>query len=543
MLMLNLMQKSLTRFFSALAVTFLTLSIFGNVDIHANTAQSGGGNVTIINNLKNIPIGGSYINSKLTFFESVSVCFDGTVEANNIKEGESANINLDPGNYQFKVFETRQFDSIFENCSFFNTSEVPILEGNILVSEFASYQLELTGNGFLEDPRLNGMLDASPNVSYLFPSQFSEPTAGIRVEYPDYFFISADSLFFGPMASTFSTCIDTGNGPVATAGENPGSIFTEFNGLPKDTDITIFPVDQSGGCSDTRGSATINMSGNVNYGTVRYTEGYKLSGLNYTVDEIILPLGQNQNYSGATEDTVFEVTNATQGLLNGLNYNSGVVVELVTQSNQGTATVNPDGTFSFNPNTNFNGNATFEFRIVDAIDNTKVSPTYTTTITFDPIDDTPEVVNDTLNFEVNKNQSLEISPVSLTNAVNDPDGDPLSVLVQTNTQNGTLEILSNGNFQYTPNTDFVGNDTFTFVVGDDPNQTNILPDSNLVTDNNSSLITVNISVLDNTVTTSDNSTLADTGSELPLIILITTGATSLIAIAYLTLKPKFSFKK
>ncbi len=53
-------------------------------------------------------------------------------------------------------------------------------------------------------------------------------------------------------------------------------------------------------------------------------------------------------------------------------------------------------------------------------------------------------------------------------ADSDPDGNPLIVIAETKAtaQGGTVNILANGDFTYTPRSDYIGADSFTYVVSD-----------------------------------------------------------------------------
>ena len=53
--------------------------------------------------------------------------------------------------------------------------------------------------------------------------------------------------------------------------------------------------------------------------------------------------------------------------------------------------------------------------------------------------------------------------------VDDAEGDVQTVSSNTAPSNGTLVINPDGTYEYTPNTDFVGEDTFTYTVCDDGN--------------------------------------------------------------------------
>ena len=57
----------------------------------------------------------------------------------------------------------------------------------------------------------------------------------------------------------------------------------------------------------------------------------------------------------------------------------------------------------------------------------------------------------------------------------DADGDPLSVVLDSNPSDGTLALDPNGAFLYTPNPGFTGSDTFTYHAND------TLADSNVAT--------------------------------------------------------------
>ena len=48
----------------------------------------------------------------------------------------------------------------------------------------------------------------------------------------------------------------------------------------------------------------------------------------------------------------------------------------------------------------------------------------------------------------------------------DPDGDPIEAVLKEPPMMGTVVLNSDGSFTYTPNTDFVGADRFTYVARD-----------------------------------------------------------------------------
>ncbi len=89
---------------------------------------------------------------------------------------------------------------------------------------------------------------------------------------------------------------------------------------------------------------------------------------------------------------------------------------------------------------------------------------YTQSITVEDCNTAPNIVDD--NFTINEDNIL--SDNVLTND-NDPNNNNLIVNATplTNVSNGTLTLNSDGTFDYTPNPDFYGTDSFTYRVCDD----------------------------------------------------------------------------
>ena len=62
-------------------------------------------------------------------------------------------------------------------------------------------------------------------------------------------------------------------------------------------------------------------------------------------------------------------------------------------------------------------------------------------------------------------KGISISGNVLTND-SDPDGDPLSAALATGPSHGSVNVNSNGSFTYTPTTNYVGNDSFSYIATD-----------------------------------------------------------------------------
>ena len=89
----------------------------------------------------------------------------------------------------------------------------------------------------------------------------------------------------------------------------------------------------------------------------------------------------------------------------------------------------------------------------------------------------PVAVDDS--YTVNENQVLDQSDLSLPGVIGvlqndtDADGDPLSAILVTNPQSGTLTLQSDGGFVYTPNTYFNGTDSFQYMANDGTVDSNV----------------------------------------------------------------------
>lgn len=125
---------------------------------------------------------------------------------------------------------------------------------------------------------------------------------------------------------------------------------------------------------------------------------------------------------------------------------------LVTQPTQGTAQISGT-TFNYMPDADANGSDSFQ---VDVTDGNHAPLRFSVTLNIQPVPDTPEAYPQSLYVDKNSAIALELSG-------NDPDGEPLFFAVLTDPRHGNLTgtapILS-----YTPDTNYVGPDSFDFSV-------------------------------------------------------------------------------
>jgi hypothetical protein len=127
----------------------------------------------------------------------------------------------------------------------------------------------------------------------------------------------------------------------------------------------------------------------------------------------------------------------------------------------GTLVDNGDDTVTFTPNTNFNGNASFIFT-VDDHDGSQVNGTCR--ITVNPVNDACVALNFNLGSFV-KNFDIRITNGDLLANVLDVDSNP-TITDFSNNSNGTLVDNGDGSYTFTPDTDYVGDTTFSYTATD-----------------------------------------------------------------------------
>jgi hypothetical protein len=137
---------------------------------------------------------------------------------------------------------------------------------------------------------------------------------------------------------------------------------------------------------------------------------------------------------------------------------SALTVTAFTQPANGTVTVEPDGDFAYTPPADFTGPATFNYTVSNAFDLTDVA-TVTINVTEAGTPQPPNAVNDSATTLVNN----AVDGNLLSND-SDPQDSPLTVTAFTQPANGTVAVKPDGDFTYTPPTDFVGQTSFTYTI-------------------------------------------------------------------------------
>ena len=142
-----------------------------------------------------------------------------------------------------------------------------------------------------------------------------------------------------------------------------------------------------------------------------------------------------------------------------------IISEITSNPSNGTVQINLDGTVTYIPNNGFTGVDSFEYEICDGNKSSEVTACSMATVTVNVTNDAlpPIAIND----EFSGDEDLTVIGNLLVND-SDGNGDQLFINVNpiTTPANGNLTINLDGTFEYIPNGDFNGVDTFTYEICD-----------------------------------------------------------------------------
>ncbi len=165
------------------------------------------------------------------------------------------------------------------------------------------------------------------------------------------------------------------------------------------------------------------------------------------------------------EFTTNEDISISNNVLNNDNEPDGDMITVnttpVVAPANGTLVLNPDGSFTYTPNPDFNGLDSFEYEACDDA-NLILCETALVEIIVLPINDAP-IIAQNLSDAIPEDTALSGSIMS---NVTDVDGDILSANLLHTPINGTFSLHPDGTYDYMPNPDFNGTDSFDYEICD-----------------------------------------------------------------------------
>ena len=217
-----------------------------------------------------------------------------------------------------------------------------------------------------------------------------------------------------------------------------------------------------------------------------------------TITIAISPVNDVPVAADASETTNEDV--ALSSTLTGMDIDGDALTyAIATQPANGVVVLDDatTGAYTYTPNADYNGMDSFSFTVNDGT--TDAQPA-TVSITVTPVNDAPVAADAS-------EMTDEDVALSSTLAAADVDGDALTYAVATQPANGTVVIddATTGAYTYTPNADYNGMDSFTFVANDG------------TTDSNAATVTIAIAPVadapvasDATITTPEDTAVSGT---------------------------------
>ncbi|MCH8044616.1 MAG: tandem-95 repeat protein [Planctomycetes bacterium] len=168
------------------------------------------------------------------------------------------------------------------------------------------------------------------------------------------------------------------------------------------------------------------------------------------------PVAVDDTY-GTDEDVPLVVGSAEGVLANDFDGNTAATAVLVSGPEHGDLLLGEDGSFTYTPEADFFGEDSFAYLVSSERSD---SASARVEISISGVDDTPIASGDEYITGINTTLTVRAPGVLANDA--DADGDALSAELLTEPSNGTLTFAEDGSFEYTPNIDFEGVDSFQY---------------------------------------------------------------------------------
>ncbi|GAB5518512.1 MAG: hypothetical protein RhofKO_07630 [Rhodothermales bacterium] len=355
--------------------------------------------------------------------------------------------------------------------------------------------VQITIDVLANDFDADGTLDAT-SVTLTTPPTNGDTSVnndGTITYFPDGGFTGTDSFIYtvddddGATSNpaTVTITVSAGNAPpvatddVATI-EEGGSTIIAVLANDTDADGTLEASTVTVVSSPAFGEATVNADGTITY--VNNTIPLGDDSFTYTVNDddgatsneatVAITIEPANTFPGAVNDTAStaEDTPITINVLANDFDTDGTLdastVAVTSEAANGMTTVNTDGTITYAPNTGFTGSDSFSYTVDD--DDGATSNPATVTITVSAGNAPPVATDDAATITEG---AQAIIPVLINDTDADGTLDPATVSIATAPSSGNASANIDGTIIYTPATDFIGTDVFTYTVNDDDGAT------------------------------------------------------------------------
>jgi VCBS repeat-containing protein len=222
--------------------------------------------------------------------------------------------------------------------------------------------------------------------------------------------------------------------------------------------------------STSQGSLTFNPNGSFSYtpnlnfnGTDSFTYRARDGAINgnlATVTINVIPVNDVPVANNDSTNTLEDVSVRIRVLANDTDVEGGPLAISTTSTTNGTAVISGSDVV-FTPAPNYFGTVVFSYVVSDGTN----SSTGNVTVIVASVNDAPPVAaNNT--YTTQEEVMLTVATPGVLGNDSDVDGDSFTALLVSGVTHGTLNFNANGSFNYTPDTNYAGSDSFTYRATD-----------------------------------------------------------------------------
>ena len=259
----------------------------------------------------------------------------------------------------------------------------------------------------------------------------------------------------------------------ASKEDQPLTVTAALGLLPKSSDPNNLPMQATLVSGPAKGNLTLNADGSFTYTPNVGTFGadsfvYQVSDANGPGSTAAVTLNvaatrlstAGDSYTGA-KGTPLVVTAAKGVLANDADpAGLAMTASVITGPTHGTLALNGDGSFTYTPAAGSYGADSFVYK---ASDSSGASSTATVALTVAPAPISAKVNS----YTGTENQALSIAaPLGVLGNDIDSNGLMMTASLTLAPNNGTVAFNADGSFVYTPNTGYVGSDSFSYQAAD-----------------------------------------------------------------------------
>lgn len=271
--------------------------------------------------------------------------------------------------------------------------------------------------------------------------------------------------------ATVTVTVEPGNEPPTAVGDAFTVVVAGTvtgNVLSNDTDPDGDALTATLASQPSSGTATLATDGSLSYvhnGSATTSDSFAYTASDGNGGEAIGTVSitiTNQAPTALDRTATTEFETAVTVTLSASDPESQTLTySIVTAPTSGSLGAISGTSVTYTPATGYSGTETFTYKANDGLND---SNTATVTVTVNEQNLAPTAVADA--YSGSEDTVLTVAAPGVLTNDSDPNGDAMSVALETSPDNGQLTLQSNGSFTYTPNLNYHGSDAFTYTATD-----------------------------------------------------------------------------